>query len=112
MYLVTGATGQLGKRIVQRLCEQNRPVRAFVRLMSRYSDLEAWGAEIFIGDLQDPRDIAKACQGVKFIISTHSSSETSGGGTAQAIDYRANVELIQQAKLSKVKHLRLSRSWE
>lgn len=104
MYLVTGATGQLGKRVVQRLCEQNRPVRAFVRLMSRYSELEAWGAEIFIGDLQDSRDIAKACRGVRYIISTHGSSETSGGGTAQAIDYRANVELIEQAKLAKVKH--------
>lgn len=97
MFLVTGATGGLGRRIVRVLRERNLPVRAFVRLTSRYAELEHRGAEIFIGDLQRDRDIQKACQGVQYIISTHGASESSGGD-AETLDYQANIELIDQAK--------------
>ena len=99
MFLVTGATGQIGKRIIRFLREDEQPARAFVRLDSQYSDLEQRGAEIFIGDLTRDKDIAKACNGVKYVISTHGS-----GGNAQALDYRANIELIDQAKAQGVEH--------
>jgi uncharacterized protein YbjT (DUF2867 family) len=99
MYLVTGATGQIGRRVVRLLRERELPVRAFVRLTSRYGELESRGAEIFIGDLQQDKDIQKACKGVEYIISTHGS-----GGKAQALDYRANIELIDQAKEQGVRH--------
>jgi uncharacterized protein YbjT (DUF2867 family) len=99
MFLVTGATGSLGRRIVRQLREQGTPVRAFVRLFSRYDELEYRGAEIFIGDLKQDRDIKKACQGVDYIISAHGS-----GSDTQALDYRANIELIDRAKENNVKH--------
>ncbi|WP_421656804.1 NAD(P)H-binding protein [Leptothermofonsia sp. ETS-13] len=47
MFLVTGATGGLGRRIVRLLRDHGAPVRAFVRLTSRYAELEHRGAEIF-----------------------------------------------------------------
>ncbi len=99
MYLVTGATGSLGRRIVRQLREQEQSVRAFVRLTANYAELEDRGAEIFIGDLQEVRDIAKACQGVKYIISAHGSDKN-----AQALDYRANIELIDRAVANKIEH--------
>jgi uncharacterized protein YbjT (DUF2867 family) len=99
MFLVTGATGSLGRRIVRQLREREIPVRAFVRLFSDYEELEARGAELFIGDLQRDKDIAKACEGVEYIISAHGS-----GGNTQGLDYQANIELIDQAKANKVKH--------
>ncbi|QIZ71210.1 SDR family oxidoreductase [Oxynema aestuarii] len=102
MYLVTGATGGLGRRIVRVLRERDQKVRAFVRLTSRYGELENRGADIFIGDLTEERDIHKATQGVDYIISAHGSNEASGG--AQALDYRANIELIDCAKACGVKH--------
>lgn len=102
MFLVTGATGGLGRRIVRLLCEREQPVRAFSRLTSRYSELEHRGAEVFIGDLREERDLRKACQGAKYIISAHGTNEASGG--AEAIDYRANVELIDFAKAAGVEH--------
>ncbi len=98
MLLVTGATGGLGRRIVRQLCERNQPVRALVRLSARYSELEQRGAEIWVGDLLDQRDIARACRGVRGVISAHGSNEANGGD-AQALDYRANIELIDQAKV-------------
>ncbi len=102
MFLVTGATGGLGRRIVRLLREHNEPVRAFVRLNSHYAELEHRGAEILIGDLRRDRDIAKACQGVQYVISAHGSGESSDG--AELLDYQANIELIEQAKTEGIKH--------
>ncbi len=99
MFLVTGATGGLGSRIVRRLCQQEKTVRAFVRLTSRYSELENRGAKIFIGDLEQDKDIHKACKDVQYIISAHGS-----GNNAQAVEYRANIELIDAAKAANVEH--------
>jgi len=98
MYLVTGATGSLGRRIVRQLREEDELVRAFVRLSSSFDELDDRGAEIFIGDLKIERDISKACDGVKYIISSH------GGGDAQAIDYRANIDLIDRALAEEIEH--------
>ena len=99
MFLVTGATGSLGRRIVKQLRAENRPVRAMVRLLSQYQELESLGAEICIGDLKEERDLVRACQGVEYIISAHGS-----GGNTEAVEYRANIELIDQAKEKGVKH--------
>lgn len=99
MFLVTGATGGIGRRVVRLLREQEKQVRAFVRLTSRYGELEHRGANIFIGDLRQERDIQKACQGVQYIISTHGSD-----GDALSLDYRANIELIDSAKANGVEH--------
>ncbi len=99
MFLVTGATGGIGRRVVRLLREQEKQVRAFVRLTSRYGELEHRGANIFIGDLRQERDIQKACQGVQYIISAHGSD-----GDALSLDYRANIELIDSAKANGVQH--------
>lgn len=103
MYLVTGATGGLGRRVVRLLRERQQSVRAFVQLTSRYGELENRGAQLFIGDLLEERDIQKACQDVQYVISAHGSNATSRGG-AQAIDYRANIDLIDAAKAAGVQH--------
>ncbi|NEO56615.1 MAG: SDR family oxidoreductase [Okeania sp. SIO3B5] len=99
MFLVTGATGDLGQRIIRILREREISVRAFARLNSSYSELENRGAEIFIGDLKIDKDIEKACQGIEYIISAHG-----GANDVQAIDYRANIELIDCAVKVGVKH--------
>ncbi|MBD2213131.1 SDR family oxidoreductase [Calothrix sp. FACHB-156] len=99
MILVTGATGGIGRRVVRLLRQQEKSVRAFVRLSSRYSELEHRGSEIFIGDLQQEKDIQQACKGVDYIISAHGSDSD-----ALSLDYRANIELIDQAKANGVKH--------
>jgi uncharacterized protein YbjT (DUF2867 family) len=97
MFLITGATGDLGRRIVRQLRLQESPVRVFVRLMSDYAELENRGAEILIGDLTRPGDIEKAVQGVQYVISAH-------GGVGESLNYRANIDLIDAAKDHGVQH--------
>lgn len=103
MFLVTGATGGLGRRVVKTLLRRQFPVRAFVRLSSRYHDLEQMGAEIFIGDLRRKASIDKAVQGTQYIISAHGAN-ASGAGDAAQIDYQANIDLIDAAQANGVKH--------
>ncbi|HEX7913713.1 MAG TPA: NAD(P)H-binding protein [Paraburkholderia sp.] len=60
-----GSTGSVGRSIVRGLRALGLPVRAFVRTDDRRAqDLREMGAEVFVGDLFNPRDVTRAVQGV------------------------------------------------
>lgn len=64
--LVTAGAGRTGSAAVHQLLALGFPVRAFVhRRDYRAKLLEQAGAEIFVGDLLDFRDLRKAVQGVQ-----------------------------------------------
>lgn len=69
--LVTGAaggTGGVGARIVEKLCKQGFPVRAFVhREDQRAEVLRAAGAEVVAGDLTSGADVRRAMAGCRRI---------------------------------------------
>jgi ornithine--oxo-acid transaminase len=61
--LVTGASGFIGGRLVERLCREGAQVRALVRAGSDASRLERLDVEIVTGDLTDARSLARAVRG-------------------------------------------------
>ena len=67
MTLVTGAAGQVGgvgRTVVELLRRTGRPVRALVRREDeRAVALRALGAEVAVGDLTEPADVARALAG-------------------------------------------------
>ncbi len=64
--LVTSAAGHTGSITAMQLLERGFPVRAFVRRDdSRADNLRKAGAEIFVGDLLDMRDLRKALADVQ-----------------------------------------------
>lgn len=64
--LVTSAAGHTGAPAIKELLAQGFPVRAFVRRHDARSEaLRQAGAEIFVGDLFDYRDLQKALEGVQ-----------------------------------------------
>ena len=63
--LVTSAAGHTGAPTVRELLAKGYPVRAFVRRQDARSDaLKGAGAEIFVGDLFDFRDLRTALNGI------------------------------------------------
>jgi uncharacterized protein YbjT (DUF2867 family) len=64
--LVTSAAGHSGAAVVYQLLEKGFPVRAFVRRQdARATALEQAGAEIFVGDMFDFRDLRASMVGVQ-----------------------------------------------
>ena len=66
--LVTGATGTNGREIVRALAERGARVRAFVRQSEDAAALVARGAEIAVGDLDDPASVDAALEGVDRVV--------------------------------------------
>jgi dihydroflavonol-4-reductase len=64
--LVTGATGFLGRHVVDALLAAGKPVRALVRQRSR--SLAGRGVELVLGDVEQADDVVAAAQGVEAIL--------------------------------------------
>ncbi|HEX3570612.1 MAG TPA: NAD(P)H-binding protein [Acidobacteriaceae bacterium] len=64
MYLITGATGNVGSQVVNQLLASGRKVRVFTRDAAKVAQ---WGdrVEIAIGDFTSPETFAEAVQGAE-----------------------------------------------
>jgi nucleoside-diphosphate-sugar epimerase len=67
-YLVTGATGFVGRRLVRHLLDLGREVTALVRCERRGRDLERAGARLVRGDLATGRGLAEAVEGAHVVV--------------------------------------------
>lgn len=93
--LVVGATGQLGSRIVRRLVELGRPVRAFVRPQSDHARLPQRGVEKVFGDLTDAASVDAACRGAGVVMATANSVVPIGKTGFEAVEGRGYGHLIE-----------------
>ena len=62
--LVTGATGNVGSRVVHELRGRGMPVRAFVRDAERAAGMLGEDVELAVGDFGDPASVRAALDGV------------------------------------------------
>ncbi|HVM61266.1 MAG TPA: SDR family oxidoreductase [Verrucomicrobiae bacterium] len=70
-YLITGGAGFIGSNVAEHLAGQGRSVRIFDNFSSgKRSNVSALAnqAEIVEGDLRDPKAVAQACQGARFVL--------------------------------------------
>lgn len=65
MFVVTGATGNTGRVIVNGLLARGEKVRAVARNADHLKEEAAKGAEAFTGQLQDSDSLARALEGAK-----------------------------------------------
>lgn len=72
--LVTGASGALGRSVVQRLRSEGYSVRILVR---RLAGAPPEGVEVVLGDLGDPRAVDSAVRGAEMVV--HAGAATRGG---------------------------------
>jgi 2-alkyl-3-oxoalkanoate reductase len=73
-YLVTGASGFLGRAVVKKLREQGHRVRVFQR---RMPEKQAEGVEYVFGNLGDPAAVDRAVKGAEIVI--HCGAAMKGG---------------------------------
>lgn len=69
--LVTGATGQVGRRLVPRLLSWREPgdrIRVLVRTEAAGERFAAAGAQVVLGDLRDAEDRERALDGVDVVV--------------------------------------------
>ncbi len=63
MYVVTGATGNTGHVVANRLLDQGKKVRVIGRNRERLQPFVARGAEAFVADLSDQAAVKQAFAG-------------------------------------------------
>ncbi len=95
--LVTGATGFLGRRVVQQLLETDHEVRALVRRPGSESVFATPPTDVCYGSVTDPDALTEACRGISEII--HLVAVIRGGPRQfDAINRRGTANVVAAAK--------------
>ncbi|MDT7842453.1 NAD-dependent epimerase/dehydratase family protein [Streptomyces justiciae] len=103
--LVTGTTGQVGRRFVPRLLAQARPgerVRVLVRDATRGEPFAELGAEVVVGDLRDAEVLGKAVAGVDVVVNVAAAFRGVPDDEARAVNHEAAVQLGHAALVAGV----------
>ncbi len=104
--LVTGATGQVGRRFVPRLLQSAAPgdeVRVLVRDTARGARFAELGAQVMVGDLRDTGALGKATAGVDAVVNVAAAFRGVPDEEAQAVNRDAAIELGRAAAASGVR---------
>ncbi|MFG2537016.1 NAD-dependent epimerase/dehydratase family protein [Streptomyces sp. NPDC048511] len=103
--LVTGATGQVGRRFVPRLLQGATPgdeVRVLVRDAARGERFAELGAQVVVGDLRDAGVLAGATAGVDAVVNVAAAFRGVPDEEARAVNRDAAIELGRAAVASGV----------
>lgn len=103
LVLVAGATGYLGKHVVQAFKQRGYRVRALTRSRAKLFEPGPFTApglseddvdEVFEGELTDPSSLAGLVDGVDLVFSSVGISRQRDGLTFEQVDYQCNQTLI------------------
>ena len=103
--LVVGATGALGRPVVQGLRQRGVAVRALCRHPQQADDLAALGAEVVAGDLTDAASLARATTGVQRVLAAAHGILGRGRWRSEAVDDAGHRSLFAAARNAGVDRL-------
>jgi len=101
--LVAGASGYLGKYILEELDSWGIPVLALVRAPEKLKDLKHRNIKIVQAEVTRPETLSSVCKDVETVISTVGITRQKDGLTYMDVDYQANMNLLQVAEQAGVK---------
>jgi NADH dehydrogenase len=104
MILVTGATGFVGRRVVERLIAGGQSVRALMRNESRSSLLPS-GVDVAKGDVLDIDSLNQAITGVDSIVHLAAVIREIGSLTFQRVNYEGTKNILEAANAAGVQRI-------
>jgi len=103
--LVAGATGRTGRFVVSDLIKSGHAVRGLTRnpdkAREKYGDAVEWVS----GDVRDRSSLVPIYQGVDRVISVLGATQRTGDNTPEEVEFRGNVNLIDQARIDGVRQV-------
>ncbi len=103
--LVAGASGGVGKAVIQEFKQSHHQIRALVRHPAKLDNTNV--NDVFLADARNPGKLKGACDGIDVVISALGGSlqlgRTEGKATYWDVDYQANKNLLEEAKQAGVR---------
>ena len=101
--LIAGATGYLGRHLVQALQSQGNNFVALARNLDKLHNMGLSASQIRQADVTDPARLQGCCKDIDLIISCVGITRQKDGLSYMDVDYQANINLLEQAEKSGVK---------
>ncbi len=100
---VAGGTGYLGGYVIEALLRRGCHVRALTRDATRLLRAHPGVQEPFAAEVTDPRALQGCCAGMDAVISTLGITRQRDGLRYMDLDYRGNLNLLEEARRAGVK---------
>ncbi|WP_010255286.1 SDR family oxidoreductase [Myroides injenensis] len=101
--LLAGATGYLGNYLLKELKREGYWVRVLIRSKEQ-KDIVTIADEVFIGEVTDSSTLSNITKDIEWLFSTIGITRQKDGLTYMDVDYQGNMNLLQQALTTNVKH--------
>ncbi|MEZ8203921.1 SDR family oxidoreductase [Vibrio splendidus] len=101
--LVAGATGYLGRHLIEALQACDADFKAQARSANKLKDLGLNDSQIQIAQVTDSDSLKGCCDGVDIVISCVGITRQKEGLSYMDVDYQANLNLLEEAERSGVK---------
>jgi uncharacterized protein YbjT (DUF2867 family) len=100
--LVAGSTGYLGQYVIKELKKRGYWVRALARNPQKLKHVRDDIDEVFIGEVTQPDTLKDVCDGIDVVFSSVGITRQKDGVTYMDVDYQGNMNLLAQARQSRV----------
>ncbi len=96
--LIAGATGYLGKHVLQEFKRQGFWVRALTRKPDKLDSLSHCIDEKYIGEITKPKSLNGICNDIDIVFSSIGITRQKDNLTYMDVDYQGNRNLLEEAK--------------
>jgi len=100
--LVAGATGYLGRHVVQELKKQGFYVRALARNPKKLEAFQESIDDVFVGEVTHPESLENLCKDIDVVFSSVGITRQQDGLSYMDVDYQGNKNLLDGAQASGV----------
>src|SRR4051812_8079022 len=98
--VVTGATGTIGRRVVEGLVARGASVTALTHSAGKTAELEALGARVAVGSFEDAASLESAFAGADTLVLITAANEHAAEQTLTAIDAAKRATLRKIVRVS------------